>query len=84
MSAQISILDLLRTSLVYREILDSVLHESYVPTDINAIEFCNLVGYLSTPCALSFKTTNIPEVDPDHTLPLCITIMVSILLSKES
>ena len=77
MSAQISILDLLHTSPVYREILDSALHESHVPTDINATEFRNLVGHLSTPCALSFKTTDIPEVEPDHTLPLRIAIMVS-------
>ena len=77
MSAQIAILDLLRTSLVYREILDSALHESRVPTDINATKFRNLVGHLSTPCALSFKTIDIPEVVLDHTLPLCIAIMVS-------
>ena len=77
MSAQISILDLLCTSPIYREILDSALHESHVPIDINATEFRNLVGHLSTPCALSFKTSDIPKVEPDHTLPLRITIMVS-------
>ena len=84
MSAQISILDLLRTSPVYREILDSVLHEFRVPTDINATKFRNLVGNLSTPCALSFKTTDIPKVEPDHTLPLHIASWSLILLSKES
>ena len=77
MPIQISILDLLHTSPMYKEILDSSLHESHVPIDINAIEFCNLVGHLFTLCALSFKTTDIPEVEPNHTLPLCITIMVS-------
>ena len=66
MLAQISILDLLHTTPIYKEILDSVLHESHVPTDINAIKFHNLVGHLSTPCALSFKTTDISEVEPDQ------------------
>ena len=82
MSTQISILDLLHTSPIYREILDSVLHESCVPIDMNAIEFCNLVGHLLTSCALSFKTTNIPEVELDHTLPLYIIIMVSNFVVK--
>ena len=77
MSAQISILELLCTSHAYREIFDSALHESHVPIDFNTTEFQNLVGCLSTPCALSFKTTNIPKVEPNHTLPLYIAIMVS-------
>ena len=77
MPTQISILDLLCTSPIYKEILDSVLHESHVPIDTNAIEFRNLVGHISTPCALFFKTTDILEVEPDHTLPLHIAIMVS-------
>ena len=54
-----------------------MLHESHVPIDINTTKFHNIVGNLSTLCALSFKTTNIPEVDPNHTLPLRIAIMVS-------
>ena len=77
MLAQISILDLLCTSPIYKEILDSVLHESCVPTNINAIEFQNLVGHFSASCALSFKNSDIAKVEPDHTLALYIAIMVS-------
>ena len=39
MLAQISIFDLLHTSPIYKEILDSVLHDSRVPTYINATKF---------------------------------------------
>lgn len=77
MPTKISILDLLCTSPLYKEILDSVLHESRIPTDINAIEFRNLVGHLSTSCALSFKTSNILFIELGHILPLSIAIMVS-------
>ena len=77
MPAQISILDLLRTSPVYKDILDQALIESRVPSDINATDFRNLVGHLSSSCALSFKPTDMPVVEPDHTLPLRIAIMVA-------
>lgn len=77
MPAQISILDLLCTSHVYKDILDSALIESCVPSDINATDFFNLVGHLSSSCALSFKPTEIPVVEPDHTLLLHKAIMVS-------
>jgi len=60
MPAQISILDLLRTSPVYKDILDSALIESSVPSNINATDFRNLVGHLSSSCALSFKPTAYP------------------------
>ena len=82
MPTQISILDLLRTSPLYQEILDSTLRESRIPSDINATEFHNLVGYLSASCALSFKTTNILVVEPDQTLPLRIAVMVSNFVVK--
>ena len=82
MPAQNSILDLLCTSPVYKDILDSALIESRVPSDINATNFCNLVGHLSSSCALSFKPTNIPMVEPDHTLPLHIAIMISNFVVK--
>lgn len=39
MPVQISILDLLRTSPIYKDILDSALTESRVPSDINATYF---------------------------------------------
>lgn len=68
--AQISILDLLQTSPLYQEVLNNTLHESRVPSNINATEFCNLVGHLSASCALSFKTTDIPVFELDHILPL--------------
>ena len=77
MPSQISILDLLRTSPVYKDILDSALIESRVPSYINATDFRNLVGHLSSSCALSFKPTNIPMVEPDHTLTLRIAILTS-------
>jgi len=76
MPIQISILDLLQTSPLYQEILDSTLRESHVPSDINATEFHNLVGPILASCALSFKTTDIPAVEPDHILSLCIAVMV--------
>lgn len=77
MPTQISILDLLLTIPLYREILNNTLHESHFPSDINAIEFRNLVGHLFISCALSFKPSGVPEIGPDHILPLYIAIMVS-------
>ncbi len=82
MLAQISILDLLFTSPMYKNILDSALIESRVPLDINTTNFCNLIGHLFSSCALSFKPTDIPVVEPDHTLPLRIAIMVSNFVVK--
>ncbi|WP_044908681.1 retropepsin-like aspartic protease, partial [[Clostridium] innocuum] len=76
MPAQISILDLLRTSPIHQEILDKALKEGHVPTDINTTQFETLVGHLSAACALSFKESDIPDVAPDHTLPLRIAVMV--------
>lgn len=58
--AQISILDLLHTRPLHQEILNNTLHKYYIPIDINAIEFKNLVGNLSTPSVLSFKPYDIP------------------------
>ena len=76
MPAQISILDLLRTSPIHQEILDKALKEGHVPIDINTTQFETLVGHLSAACALSFKESDIPDVAPDHTLPLRIAVMV--------
>lgn len=83
MPTQISILDLLHSSPLYKDILDSSLIESHIPIDINAIDFRNLIGNLSSSCALSFKTIDIPFVEPNHTLPLCIAIMVSTFTIKK-
>ena len=77
MSTQISILNILRTSPSYKEILDSDLQESHVPTNINATKFINLVGHISTSCVLSFKPFDVPKIEPDHILPLYIYVMVS-------
>lgn len=82
MPAQISILDILHTSPLYQEILDSSLHDSHVLTDIKTTKFHNLVGHLFTSCALSLKTLDIPIVDLDHILPLCIVVMVSNFVFK--
>jgi hypothetical protein len=80
--AQISILDLLRTSPAYQEILNKALHDSHVPSDINLTEFQNLVGHLSTSCGVSFRPTDIPSNETDHNLPLCIAVMVKIFSIK--
>ena len=82
MPTQISILDLLRKIPHYQEILDDTLHETRVPSDINATEFRNLVGHVLALCALSFKSTDIPAVEPDHILPLHIVVMVSYFVVK--
>ena len=82
MSAQISILDLLRTSPLYKEILDSDLHESHIPTNVNATKFQNLVGHLSASYTLPFKTSDIPTIKADHILLLQIAMTVSKFVVK--
>lgn len=76
MPAQISILDLLHTIPLYQEILDNALHDSCIPIEINITKFHNLVDHLFESCALSFKTSDILAIEPNHILPLHIAIMV--------
>lgn len=82
MLAEISILDLLCTRPLYQEILDSALHESHILTDINTIDFYNLLGNLYTSCSLSLKTSNMLSIKPDHILLLHIVVMVSNFMVK--
>lgn len=81
-ASQISILDLLHTSPIYKEILDKALQESRVPIDINATNFKNLVGHLDASSVVSFRNSDIPAIESDHILPLHIIFMVSNFVVK--
>jgi len=54
--AQITILELLHTSLLHKEILDKALMETQVPTDINVEQFQAMVAHLATPHSHLFRS----------------------------
>ncbi|GLJ22222.1 hypothetical protein SUGI_0417710 [Cryptomeria japonica] len=70
--ALISILELLCISLAHRAILDKILRDTFVPTDLNVDHFQAMVGYLSIPHSLTFTEADDASVIQPHNAPLHI------------
>ncbi|GLJ06735.1 hypothetical protein SUGI_0046600 [Cryptomeria japonica] len=72
----ISILELLRISPAHKAILDKVLRDTPVPTDLNVDQFQAMVGYLSVPHSLTFTEADDASVSQPHNAPLHIEAFI--------
>ncbi|GLJ23129.1 hypothetical protein SUGI_0436430 [Cryptomeria japonica] len=72
----ISILELLRISPTHKAILDKILRDTTVPTDLNVDQFQAIVGYLSIPHSLTFREVNDTFVSQPHNAPLHIEAFI--------
>lgn len=74
--ALISILELLRISPAHKAILDKILRDTAVPTDLNVDQFQAMVGYLSIPHSLTFIEADDAFVSQPHNAPLHIEAFI--------
>ncbi|GLJ23513.1 hypothetical protein SUGI_0445470 [Cryptomeria japonica] len=74
--ALISILELLRISPTHKAILDKILRDTAVPTDLNVDQFQAMVGYLSIPHSLTFIEADDTSVSQPHNAPLHIEAFI--------
>ncbi|GLJ04943.1 hypothetical protein SUGI_0007520, partial [Cryptomeria japonica] len=74
--ALISILELLRISPTHKAILDKILRDTIVPTDLNVDQFQAMVGYLSIPHSLTFTEADDAFVSQPHNTPLRIKAFI--------
>ncbi|GLJ20143.1 hypothetical protein SUGI_0365630 [Cryptomeria japonica] len=72
----ISILELLRISPAHKAILDKILRDTVVPTDLNVDQFQAMVGYLSIPHSLTFTEADDASVSQPHNAPLHIEAFI--------
>lgn len=73
--AQISILELLKTSPVHKEILEQALLQSHVPDNINPTQFQALIGNLASQQHIIFNSKDAPA-NEDHNKPLHIEALI--------
>lgn len=76
MPAQISSLELLKTSPIHKEILQQALLESCVPDNINATQFQALIGNLVAQQHLVITSKDAPFANPSHNKPLHIEAII--------
>lgn len=81
---QISILELLKTSPVYKEIIEQVLLESCVLDNINIAQFQSLICNLFVQHHLVFTSKDAPFDDPSHNKPFHIEAIVQNTKSRGS
>ena len=74
--AQISILELLTTSPIHKEILETALIESRVPENINASQFTTMIGNLATQQHLAFTDKYFQGPSPHHNMSLHIEVLI--------
>lgn len=65
----ISILEILNISPSHKAILDKILREKSIPTDLNMDQFQAMVGYLSTPHCLTFSEADDASPCQTHNAP---------------
>jgi hypothetical protein len=75
-STQISILELLTTSPIHKEILETSLLESHVPENINASQFKAIIGNLAAQKHLVFTDKYFQGPNQHHNLSLHIEILI--------
>ena len=73
---QISILELLTTSPIHKEILEKALLESHVPQNINASQFTTMIGNLSAQKHLVFTDKDFQGANPHHNMSLHIGVLI--------
>ena len=74
--AQISILDLLRSSPQHQKVLDQALKESIVPNNIDVAQFQAMVGTLSSSHHITFSPRDVPQDRPKHNDPLYLEVFI--------
>jgi len=74
--AQISILELLHTSPLHKEVLDKALMETQVPTNLNFDQFQAMVGHIASPHHLTFSEKDLPTSDNLHNDALHIEVRI--------
>ena len=74
--AQISILELLTTSPIHKEILESSLLESCIPENINASQFTTMIGNIATQQHLVFTDKDFQGSNQHHNLSLHIEVLI--------
>ena len=74
--AQISILELLTTSPIHKEILEKDLLESRVPKNINASQFTTMIGNLAAQQHLVFTDKDFQGPSPHHNMSLHIEVLI--------
>ncbi|GLJ51443.1 hypothetical protein SUGI_1093350 [Cryptomeria japonica] len=74
--ALISILELLRISPTDKSILDKILRETIVPTNLNVDQFQAMVGYLSIPHSLTFTEADGTSISLPHNALLHIEAFI--------
>ena len=74
--AQISILELLTTSPIHKEILEKSLLESCVPKNINASQFTAMIGNLSAQQHLVFTDKDFQGPNSHHNMSLHIEVLI--------
>ena len=73
---KISNLELITTSSIHKEILETTLLESHVPKNINASQFIARIGNLSTQQYLVFKDKVFQGPSPHHNMSLHIEVLI--------
>ncbi|GLJ22018.1 hypothetical protein SUGI_0412480 [Cryptomeria japonica] len=74
--ALISILELLRISSAHKAILDRILRDTPVLTNLNVDQFQAMVGYLSVPHSLTFTEADNASISQPHNAPLHIEAFI--------
>ncbi|GLJ14817.1 hypothetical protein SUGI_0240950 [Cryptomeria japonica] len=75
-STLIYILELLRISPTHKAILDKILRDTVVPTDLNVDQFQAMVGYLSIPHSITFTKADDASISQPHNAPLHIEAFI--------
>ncbi|GLJ50598.1 hypothetical protein SUGI_1077960 [Cryptomeria japonica] len=74
--ALISILELLRIFPAHKAILDKILRDTTIPTNLNVDQFQAMVGYLSIPHSLTFIEVDDASVSQPHNAPLHVEAFI--------
>ncbi|XP_039166819.1 uncharacterized protein LOC104443135 [Eucalyptus grandis] len=72
--AQISLLELFKSSEKHKDILLKVLHEVHVPESINEVQLEEFVGAVLLKDQISFTDEDLPPEGPNHTKALHISV----------